>query len=189
MVNEMMKGSVFVGSEKRRNSVTPYLDPTGNIAAARVDREREEAELRIVAGMAVQSILSRHSTNAQLADMMRGMSRWWGKTPKGGLSRYAWSVSHHAAERAVEMGMTEYDVYALLVDPEVKRIQGSRSAYAGDYLYLRGDYAAAVAKDTWPKRVVTFLYRYQDDYEAQYAAPSEGREYRAHSHLPRKHAS
>ena len=170
---------------KRRHRL--HLDPTGDVATARVDREREQIELGVVAGMAIQSLLSRHATNAQCSDMTRGLARWWDKTPRGGLSRYAWRVTHHAAERAVEMGMTEHDVYALLTDPESKRIQGSRSAYAGDYLYLRGDYAAAIARDTFPRTVVTFLYRYQDGYEAQYDAPAAGRERRT-SHLPRKAA-
>ena len=53
-----------------------YDDPVGDIAAARVDREREQIELSVVAGMAVQSLLSPRATNEQCADMMRGLSRW-----------------------------------------------------------------------------------------------------------------
>ena len=50
-----------------------------------------------------------------------------------------------------------------------------------------GKYAAAIARDTFPRVVITFLYRYQDGYEAQYDAPADGRERRT-SHLPRKAA-
>ena len=53
-----------------------YVDPTGDTAAARVDREREQIELGVVAGMAIQSLLSRHATNTQCADMIRGLSKW-----------------------------------------------------------------------------------------------------------------
>ena len=53
-----------------------YVDPTGDIAAAHVDREREQIELGVIAGMAIQSLLSRHATNEQCADMMRGLTRW-----------------------------------------------------------------------------------------------------------------
>ena len=53
-----------------------YDDPVGDIAAARVDRERAQIELGVVAGMAIQSLLSRHATNEQCADMIRGLSRW-----------------------------------------------------------------------------------------------------------------
>ena len=53
-----------------------YDDPVGDIAAARVDKEREQIELGVVAGMAIQSLLSRRASNTQCADMMRGLSRW-----------------------------------------------------------------------------------------------------------------
>ena len=53
-----------------------YVDPTGDIAAARVDREREQIELGVIAGMAIQSLLSRHASNTQCADMIRGLSKW-----------------------------------------------------------------------------------------------------------------
>ena len=53
-----------------------YVDPTGDTAAARADREREQIELGVIAGMAIQSLLSRHATNAQCADMIRGLSKW-----------------------------------------------------------------------------------------------------------------
>ena len=53
-----------------------YVDPTGDTAAARVDREREQVELGVIAGMAIQSLLSRHATNTQCADMIRGLSKW-----------------------------------------------------------------------------------------------------------------
>ena len=48
----------------------------GDTAAARVDREREQIELGVIAGMAIQSLLSRHATNTQCADMIRGLSKW-----------------------------------------------------------------------------------------------------------------
>ena len=48
----------------------------GDIAAARVDREREQIELGVIAGMAIQSLLSRRATNTQCADMIRGLSKW-----------------------------------------------------------------------------------------------------------------
>lgn len=54
-----------------------YIDPTGDTAAARVDRARDQMDLNAVAYMAVCSLLSRHASNAQCADMMRGLSRWW----------------------------------------------------------------------------------------------------------------
>ena len=53
-----------------------YDDPVGDIAAARVDREREQIELGVIAGMAIQSLLSRRASNAQCADMIRGLSKW-----------------------------------------------------------------------------------------------------------------
>ena len=53
-----------------------YPDPTGDLAAANVDRERERIELGVVAGMAIQSLLSQHATNEQCADMIRGLSKW-----------------------------------------------------------------------------------------------------------------
>ena len=53
-----------------------YVDPTGDTAAARADREREQIELGVIAGMAIQSLLSRRATNAQCADMIRGLSKW-----------------------------------------------------------------------------------------------------------------
>ena len=53
-----------------------YPDPTGDIAAARVDREREQIELDVIAGMTIQSLLSRRATNEQCADMVRGLSKW-----------------------------------------------------------------------------------------------------------------
>ena len=53
-----------------------YPDPTGDLAAANVDRERERIELGVVAGMAIQSLLSKHATNEQCADMIRGLSKW-----------------------------------------------------------------------------------------------------------------
>ena len=53
-----------------------YVDPVGDTAAARVDREREQIELGVIAGMAIQSLLSRRATNAQCADMIRGLSKW-----------------------------------------------------------------------------------------------------------------
>ena len=53
-----------------------YADPVGDIAAARVDREREQIELGVIAGMAIQSLLSRRASNAQCADMIRGLSKW-----------------------------------------------------------------------------------------------------------------
>ena len=48
----------------------------GDTAAARVDREREQIELDVIAGMAIQSLLSRRASNAQCADMIRGLSKW-----------------------------------------------------------------------------------------------------------------
>ena len=53
-----------------------YADPVGDTAAARVDREREQIELGVIAGMAIQSLLSRRATNEQCADMIRGLSKW-----------------------------------------------------------------------------------------------------------------
>ena len=53
-----------------------YDDPVGDIAAARVDKERAQIELGVVAGMAIQSLLSRRATNEQCADMIRGLSKW-----------------------------------------------------------------------------------------------------------------
>ena len=53
-----------------------YADPVGDTAAARVDREREQIELGVIAGMAIQSLLSRRATNTQCADMIRGLSKW-----------------------------------------------------------------------------------------------------------------
>ena len=53
-----------------------YDDPVGDIAAARVDKERAQIELGVVAGMAIQSLLSPRATNEQCADMMRGLSKW-----------------------------------------------------------------------------------------------------------------
>ena len=53
-----------------------YADPVGDLAANRVDREREQIELGVIAGMAIQSLLSRRATNAQCADMVRGLSKW-----------------------------------------------------------------------------------------------------------------
>ena len=170
---------------KRRHRL--HLDPTGDTAADRVDREREQIELGVVAGMAIQSLLSRHATNEQCADMMRGLAPWWDIDPHGGLSRGAWRITDHAATRAAEMGLDSDTITAILATPEERRIQGEASAYTGDVLYLWGDYAAAIARDTFPRVVITFLYRYQDGYEAQYDALSEGRERRT-SHLPRKAA-
>ena len=170
---------------KRRHRL--HLDPTGDTAADRVDRERERIELGVVAGMAIQSLLSRHATNEQCADMMRGLAPWWDIDLHGGLSRGVWRITDHAATRATEMGLDPDTITALLTTPEERRVQGEASAYTGDVLYLWGDYAAAIARDTFPRVVITFLYRYQDGYEAQYDAPSEGRERRT-SHLPRKAA-
>ena len=68
--------SVQVAQGKRRNAGIPYSDPVGDIAAARVDREREQIELGVIAGMAIQSLLSRHASNTQCADMIRGLSKW-----------------------------------------------------------------------------------------------------------------
>ena len=164
-----------------------YLDPTGDVAAARVDREREQIELDVIAGLATQSLLSRHATNEQCADMVRGLAPWWDIDPYGGLSRGVWRITDHAATRAAEMGLDPDAITAILTTPEERRVQGKASAYTGDVLYLWGDYAAAIARDTFPRVVITFLYRYQDGYEAQYDAPSEGRERRT-SHLPRKAA-
>ena len=164
-----------------------YADPVGDIAAARVDREREEIELGVVAGMAIQSLLSRHATNEQCVAMMRGLAPWWDIDPHGGLSRGAWRITDHAATRATEMGLDPDTITAILATPEERRVQGEMSAYTGDVLYLWGDYAAAIARDTFPRVVITFLYRYQDGYEAQYDAPADGRERRT-SHLPRKAA-
>ena len=53
-----------------------YADPVGDTAAARADREREQIELGVIAGMAIQSLLSRRATNTQCADMIRGLSKW-----------------------------------------------------------------------------------------------------------------
>ena len=53
-----------------------YADPVGDTAANRVDREREQIELDVIAGMAIQSLLSRRATNTQCADMIRGLSKW-----------------------------------------------------------------------------------------------------------------
>ena len=53
-----------------------YVDPVGDIAAARVDKERAQIELGVVAGMAIQSLLSKHASNEQCADMIRGLSKW-----------------------------------------------------------------------------------------------------------------
>ncbi|WP_141748055.1 hypothetical protein [Brachybacterium sp. HMSC06H03] len=53
-----------------------YADPTGDTAANRADREREQVELGVIAGMAIQSLLSRRATNTQCADMIRGLSKW-----------------------------------------------------------------------------------------------------------------
>ena len=53
-----------------------YVDPVGDTAAARADREREQIELGVIAGMAIQSLLSRRATNTQCADMIRGLSKW-----------------------------------------------------------------------------------------------------------------
>ena len=53
-----------------------YVDPVGDLAAAHVDREREQVELGVIAGMAIQSLLSRRATNTQCADMIRGLSKW-----------------------------------------------------------------------------------------------------------------
>ena len=177
----------FTTGFKRARSSAAYADPTGDIASARVDREREQAELGVIAGVAIQSLLSRHATDEQCADMVRGLAPWWNIDPHGGLSRGAWCVTDHAATRAAEMGLDPDTIAAILTTPEERRVQGEASAYTGDVLYLWGDYAAAIARDTYPRRVITFLYRYQDGYEAQYDAPSEGRERRT-SHLPRKAA-
>ena len=53
-----------------------YDDPVGDIAAARVDKERAQIGLGVVAGMAIQSLLSPRATNEQCADMIRGLSKW-----------------------------------------------------------------------------------------------------------------
>lgn len=177
----------FTSGLKRLRRSAAYHDPTGDIAAARVDREREQIELDVITGMATQSLLSRHATNEQCADMVRGLAPWWDIDPHGGLSRGVWRITDHAATRAAEMGLDPDTITAILATPEERRVQGEMSAYTGDVLYLWGDYAAAIARDTFPRVVITFLYRYQDGYEAQYDAPSEGRERRT-SHLPRKAA-
>lgn len=172
----------------RRTAGVGYHDPTGNIAAARVDRQRERSELGVIAGMAIQSLLSRRASNEQLADMVRGLSPWWDGERGAGLSRRAWRVTDHAASRAVEMNLTPEQITALLESPEGVVEQGPESKYEGELLHFRGDHAAAVGQSTAPRSVITFLYRYQDDYEAQYAAPAAGREARPWSHLPRKAA-
>lgn len=178
----------FAGALKRSRRAIQYRDPTGDIAAARVDRERERAELSTVGYMAISSLLSRHATDDQCAEMVRGMARWWEPTGGEGLSRRQWRISQHAAERAVEMRLTSDQVISILTDPEEIVMQDETSKYTGEFLYFRGDYAAAVGESAPPRSVITFLYRYQDDYEAQYANPAAGREARAWSHLPRKAA-
>lgn len=170
-----------------RKRALSHHDPTGDTAADRIDQARERVELGVVAGMAIQSILSKQATNEQLADMVRGLAPWWDGERADGLSRRAWRITDHAATRAVEMGLTPAEVTGLLESPEETRVQGGMSAYEGDVLHLRGDYAAAIAQDSYPQAVVTFLYRYQDSYEAQYENPADGRERRT-SHLPRKAA-
>lgn len=55
---------------------TGYDDPTGGTATQRVDQARERIEIDVIAGMAISTILSRRATNAQCADMVRGLSKW-----------------------------------------------------------------------------------------------------------------
>lgn len=180
--------SDFTGAFSRSRRTAQYNDPTGDMAAARVDRERMRAELSAVGYMAISSLLSRQATDDQCADMMRGMARWWAPTGKECLSRRSWRITRHAAERAVEMGLTADQVISILTDPEETVVQDETSKYAGEFLYFRGDYAAAVGQTAAPRSVITFLYRYQEGYESQYASPAAGREARAWSHLPRKAA-
>lgn len=53
-----------------------YQDPTGDTAAQRIDQAAERVELGVIAGMAIQSLHSRHASNMQCADMVRGLSKW-----------------------------------------------------------------------------------------------------------------
>src|SRR5699024_3929338 len=132
-------------------------------------------------------LLSRHATNEQCADMVRGLAPWWDIDPHGGLSRGAWRITDHAATRAAEMGLDPDTITAILATPEERRVQGEASAYTGGVRYRWGAYAGAIARSTCPRVVITFLHRCLDGYEEQYDAPSEGRERRT-PRVPRKAA-
>lgn len=64
------------GNVTGRGRPISYPDPTGDTASDRVDKRRARIELAPIAYMATSTLLSRHATNAQCADMIRHLSKW-----------------------------------------------------------------------------------------------------------------
>lgn len=71
--------------------------------------------------------------------------------PQNPSSAIQWTLSHHAALRALQRGITEEQILEILNDPQVTYTQ---AAYPGRQVRQRGRYAVIVAGET----IVTVLY-------------------------------
>lgn len=100
-------------------------------------------------------------------------------------------IHHHAAARAVEMGIDPFDVAVMLTSPDEERTPGPASKYhdSGRVFYDRGDYTAVIQPGPKVTTVITFLWRYAEGWEKSYRDnPYSDRTLRATSNLPRKTA-
>lgn len=87
------------------------------------------------------------------------------------LDRNKVRFSHHATERAVEMRIDPVDIAMTLACPDAERTPGPKSAYYGSgRLFYDYDKYTAVVEPGNKLVVVTFLWRYVEDWEKSYEA-------------------
>ena len=98
-----------------------------------------------------------------------------------------WSMTKHAAERAVEMGLTPDEIRAAVEDPErtwVSPTYGKTNQTRGRITVALGD----LEPGTLHRRVITILWATQEDWRAAYRrGTAPGRAVRDLSHLPAAH--
>ena len=102
------------------------------------------------------------------------------------LDRNRVRLSRHATQRAVEMQIDPVDIAMTLACPDDKRTPGPGSAYyeSGRVFYNYDKYTAVVEPGE-KLVVVTFLWRYAEDWEKSYEDdPFSDRKRRANPFLP-----
>lgn len=101
------------------------------------------------------------------------------------------NIHHHAAARAIEMGIDPFDIAVMLTAPDAERTPGQKSKYyeTGRMFYDYEDYTAVIQPGPKVTTVLTFLWRYADGWEKSYRdRPDSDRAVRDTSNIPRKAA-
>ncbi|WP_144721185.1 hypothetical protein [Cellulosimicrobium sp. TH-20] len=99
-----------------------------------------------------------------------------------------WSMTKHAAERAVEMGLTPEEIRAAVEEPErwwVSPTYGKTNQTRGRITVALGE----LEEGTLNRKVITILWATQEAWRAAYRSggTAAGRPVRDLSHLPSAH--